>query len=57
MGGPRGSGGGVQLRRLPVVDRDKPLVCILSLGDVAVKADGTAGKALGAISRPAVRRG
>ena len=43
-----------QIRRLPVVDHDKHLVGMLSLGDVAVKADaGEAGGALQSISEPA----
>jgi len=43
-----------QLRRMPVVDRDRHLVGIVSLGDLAVKADaGEAGDALGEISEPA----
>ena len=42
-----------QVRRLPVVNRDKRLVGILSLGDLA-KGDGAdhAGQALGGISQP-----
>jgi len=45
----------IQVRRLPVLDHDKRLVGIISLGDIAVmknsKANGTA-RALGGISRP-----
>ncbi|MFP8835278.1 CBS domain-containing protein [Hydrogenophaga sp. XSHU_21] len=43
-----------QVRRLPVVDHDKRLVGIVSLGDVAVEAldNQTAGHALTDISRP-----
>lgn len=48
--------GDQQLRRLPVVSRDKRLVGILSLADIAVKAsDGAAGSALSGISRPGGR--
>ena len=42
-----------QVRRLPVVNRDKRLVGILSLGDLAVTQGGQpAGEALTGISQP-----
>ena len=43
----------VQLRRLPVVNRDKELVGILALGDIATSSDhDCAADALAGISRP-----
>lgn len=43
-----------QLRRMPVVDRQQQLVGIVTLGDLAVKADESqAGEALEQISEPA----
>lgn len=46
--------GELRLRRLPVLNRDKRLVGILSLGDLAIDegAQDEAGEALGGISRP-----
>ena len=45
--------GDLQIRRLPVVNRDKRLVGILALGDIALSADGAdSGEALSGISRP-----
>lgn len=46
-----------QVRRMPVVNRDKRLVGVLSLGDMAVMQDGpSAGSALSAISAPGGER-
>jgi len=45
--------GDLQIRRVPVVNRDKRLVGILSLGDLANQSgNGHAGAALAEISRP-----
>lgn len=45
--------GDLQIRRVPVVSRDKHLVGILSIGDLANQsANGHAGAALAEISRP-----
>jgi CBS domain-containing protein len=41
-----------QVRRLPVLNRNKRLVGIIALGDVARKANGSAGFALAQISVP-----
>src|SRR3954447_24297333 len=43
----------IQVRRLPVLNRDKRLVGILSLGDIAISRDGKdAGDTLRGISQP-----
>jgi CBS domain-containing protein len=45
--------GDIQVRRLPVVSRDKRLVGIVSLGDVAQKEDReTTGEATAGVSQP-----
>jgi len=45
--------GNIQVRRLPVVNRDKRLVGIVSFGDVAACEDASkAGKAIAGISTP-----
>jgi CBS domain-containing protein len=45
--------GDIQVRRLPVVNRDKRLVGIVSLGDIAQKEDPeTAGEAVQGVSQP-----
>ena len=45
--------GGIQVRRLPVLNRDKRLVGIISLGDIACTHDSPAiGHALSGISEP-----
>jgi CBS domain-containing protein len=42
----------LQIRRLPVLNREKRLVGILSLADIALSDGGSAGDALSGISRP-----
>jgi CBS domain-containing protein len=44
--------GDIQVRRLPVLDHDKKLVGIVSLGDLAMEHDAVAGRALSEISEP-----
>ena len=44
--------GDVRVRRLPVVSRDKRLVGIVSLGDLAQKERGAAGQAVSGVSQP-----
>ena len=41
-----------KVRRLPVLNRDKRLVGIISLGDIAQSGEGRTDKALGKISKP-----
>jgi CBS domain-containing protein len=44
----------LQVRRMPVVDRDKRLIGVVSLADLALKHDtGKAGEALGGVVMPA----
>jgi CBS domain-containing protein len=45
--------GGRQVRRLPVVDREKRLVGVVSLGDLSRAAESQSGTALKEISKPA----
>lgn len=45
--------GTLQIRRLPVLNREKRLVGIVSLGDLALKKKAKAGDALKGISQPA----
>ena len=42
----------IQVRRMPVVDHDKRLVGIVSIGDLAKEESRETGKALGDIARP-----
>ena len=42
--------GDLQVRRLPVLNRDKRLVGVVSLGDLALKKETAAGKALKGVS-------
>ena len=44
--------GDLQVRRLPVLNRQKRLVGIVSLGDLALKKTESAGKALKKVSEP-----
>ena len=47
--------GEIQVRRMPVVNRDKELVGIVSIGDLAKKDSRDSGEALGEIARPSQR--
>jgi CBS domain-containing protein len=47
--------GDTQVRRLPVLNADKELVGIVSLGDLSAQADGQAAEALRDISSPPAR--
>jgi CBS domain-containing protein len=44
--------GELQLRRMPVVDHDKRLVGIVSIGDLSKKEEGESGEALREITQP-----
>ena len=44
--------GDIKVRRLPVLNREKRLVGIVSLGDIARRDDGSAGEAIRSISEP-----
>jgi CBS domain-containing protein len=44
--------GDIKVRRLPVLNQEKRLVGIVSLGDIARRDDGSAGDAIRAISEP-----
>jgi CBS domain-containing protein len=44
--------GKLQLRRMPVVDRDKRLVGIVSIGDLSKQEEGESGEALREITQP-----
>ena len=44
--------GALQLRRMPVVDRDQRLVGIVSIGDLAKEEEGETGEAMREITQP-----